>query len=77
MSRTTFSKQLSQPTIFQSSEKDLNIGIDLLVANDTFLAAYPLHEVNSLNKYLNFNFLKVFFKGYGDEDLNKSDRKVE
>ena len=45
LSRTTFSKKLLQPTIFYGGEKDPNIGVDLLVANQTFIAAYSLHEV--------------------------------
>lgn len=44
LSRTTFSKKLEQPSIFRS-EHDPEVGIDLLIANETFIAAYPLHEV--------------------------------
>lgn len=44
LSRTTFAKRLDQPSIFRS-EHDPEVGIDLLVANETFVAAYPIHEV--------------------------------
>lgn len=44
LSRTTFSKRLAEPTIFRN-EHDPEVGVDLLVANETFIAAYPLHEV--------------------------------
>ena len=47
LSRTTFAKKLDQPSIFRS-EHDPDVGIDLLVANETFIAAYPLHEVSTI-----------------------------
>ena len=58
LTRTSFSKKLSQPTIFACNENDPHIGIDLLVANETFHAAYPLHEVINLK----IKILKSFSK---------------
>ena len=47
LSRTTFSKRNAQSTtIFTDTCDDMKMGIELMVANGSFLAAYPLHEVN-------------------------------
>lgn len=44
LSRTTYSRLLREPAIFSGNENDRNIGIDRLLAEGAFLAAYPLHE---------------------------------
>lgn len=47
LSRTTFAKKNDpSTTIFTDQCDDMKIGIELMVANGSFLAAYPLHEVN-------------------------------
>ena len=44
LSRTLYSYELSEPCAFSGIENDRNIGIERLIADGTFLAAYPLHE---------------------------------
>jgi hypothetical protein len=44
LSRTVYSKKLSEPSVFHGIENDRNVGIERLLADGTFCAAYPLHE---------------------------------
>ena len=44
LSRTSYSKYLKESSIFCGNENDAKIGIERLIADGTFLAAYPLHE---------------------------------
>lgn len=45
LSRTSYSRYLTEPAIFSGNESDRCIGIERLLAEGIFLAAYPLHEV--------------------------------
>lgn len=45
LSRTSYSRYLEKPTIFSGNENDRQIGIARLIAEEIFIAAYPLHEV--------------------------------
>lgn len=46
--RTKYSKVLDDSDeIFTNPENDNKIGIDRLIANQTFLAAFPLHDVSN------------------------------
>lgn len=44
LSRTTFSRRLTKPELFNDNEEDQRIGIDLLLANGVLKSCYPLHE---------------------------------
>lgn len=44
LSRTTFSKKLTEQAIFNDDENDHHIGIELLLAEDVFESAYPPHQ---------------------------------
>ena len=46
LSRTTYAKKNDpSTTIFTDQCDDMKMGIERMVANKSFLAAYPLHEV--------------------------------
>lgn len=47
LSRTSFSSKLKEPRVFCGNENDRLIGIERLVNNGAFLAAFPLHEALS------------------------------
>ena len=44
LSRTIYSHKLEKPELYNDTEDETSIGIDLLIANHTFDAYYPLHE---------------------------------
>ena len=44
LSRTTFSRELTEPAIFSDIESDTQVGIELLLARNIFDSAYPLHQ---------------------------------
>lgn len=44
LSRTTFSKKLTVHSFFSNDEKDDNVGIELLLAQEIFDSAYPPHQ---------------------------------
>jgi hypothetical protein len=45
LSRTSYSKLLTESSIFSGNENDNLVGIERLIAWKIFLDAYPLHEV--------------------------------
>ena len=55
LSRTGFSAKQTESAIYSGSDTDRNIGIELLVANKTFSAAYPLHEVYNMRNMQDFS----------------------
>lgn len=44
LTRTTFSRELTKPELFDDNDNDKQIGIHLLIAKGIFSSCYPVHE---------------------------------
>ena len=44
LSRTSFSREITEPAIFSDFDSDNKVGIELLLARNIFDSAYPLHQ---------------------------------
>lgn len=62
LSRTSFSRYLKEPAIFSGNENDPQIGIERLIAEEIFTAAYPLHEVSLLLLFYLALKVRLFLK---------------